>query len=43
MEMLGPVRMRDVETAQSTIVGQVRALEESGEIVIGGGDEVVVS
>jgi len=43
MEMLGPVRMRDVEGAQTQIVGQVRALEEAGEIVIGGGDEVVVS
>lgn len=43
MEMLGPVRMRDVETAQSTIVSQVRTLEESGEIVIGAGDEVVVA
>lgn len=42
MEMLGPVRMRDVETAQSQIVTQVRALEEAGEIVIGAGDEVVV-
>ncbi len=36
MEMLGPVRMRDVETAQSTIVNQARALEEAGEIVLNG-------
>ncbi len=43
MEMLGPMRMRDVEAAQAGVVAQVRALEESGEIVIGGGDEVVVS
>lgn len=43
MEMLGPVRMRDVEVAQMQIVGQVRTLEEAGEIVIGSGDEVVVS
>ncbi len=43
MEMLGPVRMRDIEGAQSQIVAQVRALEESGEIVIGGGDEVVIA
>jgi len=43
MEMMGPVRMRDVEGAQSQIVTQVRALEESGDIVIGGGDEVVIT
>lgn len=43
IEMLGPVRMRDVEGAQSQIVAQVRTLEEAGEIVIGGGDEVVVA
>ena len=43
IEMLGPVRMKDVETAQSAVVQQVRALEEAGEIVIGGGvDDVVV-
>jgi flagellar motor switch protein FliG len=33
MDFLGPVRVRDVETAQSKIVQQVRALEEAGEIV----------
>ena len=43
IEMLGPVRMKDVEAAQSGIVQQVRALEEAGEIVVGGGaDDVVV-
>ncbi|MBI2795782.1 MAG: flagellar motor switch protein FliG [Gemmatimonadetes bacterium] len=43
MEMLGPVRMKDVEQAQMGIVQQVRALEEAGEIVLGGaGDDVVV-
>lgn len=43
MEFLGPVRLRDVETAQVMIVGKVRALEEAGEIVIsaGGDDEVI--
>ncbi|MEX2582213.1 MAG: flagellar motor switch protein FliG [Gemmatimonadota bacterium] len=43
MEFLGPVRLRDVETAQVMIVGKVRALEEQGEIVInaGGDDEVI--
>ncbi len=42
MEFLGPVRVRDVETAQISIVSRIRALEEAGEIVIsGGGDEVI--
>jgi flagellar motor switch protein FliG len=34
--------MRDVEGAQSSIVGKVRALEEAGEIVMSGGDDDVV-
>lgn len=44
MEFMGPVRLRDVEEAQQRIVGVIRRLEESGEIVIsrGGGDEIVV-
>ncbi len=43
MEMMGPVRMRDVEAAQSAIVATVRKLEESGEIVLtGGADELVI-
>ncbi|MFC5712149.1 flagellar motor switch protein FliG [Thalassorhabdus alkalitolerans] len=44
MEFMGPVRLRDVEEAQSRIVGSVRTLEEAGEIVIarGGGDDIVV-
>lgn len=43
IEMLGPVRVRDVEAAQTAIVAMVRQLEEAGEIVIGGGaDDVVV-
>ncbi|GJG86609.1 flagellar motor switch protein FliG [Gemmatimonadetes bacterium T265] len=43
MEFMGPVRMRDVETAQTAIVTQVRKLEESGEIVLSaGGDDVLV-
>jgi len=44
MEFLGPVRLRDVEEAQTRIVNQVRRLEEEGEIIIarGGGDEIVV-
>ncbi len=43
MEFLGPVRMRDVEAAQTDIVSKVRALEETGEIVLSGGsDDVLV-
>lgn len=44
MDYLGPVRLRDVEEAQSKIVAIIRRLEEDGEIIIsrGGGDEVVV-
>jgi len=39
MEFMGPVRLRDVETAQQKIVSVIRALEESGEIVIARGEE----
>jgi flagellar motor switch protein FliG len=43
MEFLGPVKMRDVEASQSDIVGKVRALEESGELVLSaGGDDVII-
>ena len=43
MEFMGPVKMRDVEAAQATIVTQVRKLEETGEIVLSaGGDDVLV-
>lgn len=44
MEYMGPVRLRDVEEAQSRIVGIIRRLEESGEIVVarGGGDDIIV-
>jgi flagellar motor switch protein FliG len=42
MEMMGPVRMKDVEGAQANIVAMVRKLEEAGEIVLGGGDDDVV-
>lgn len=44
MEMLGPVRVRDVESIQSQILAAVRALEETGEIVLpgrGGRDELI--
>ena len=44
MEIMGPVRMKDVEEAQQKIVNIIRKLEDSAEIVIsrGGGDEIVV-
>ena len=43
IEFLGPVKMRDVEAAQSDIVSKVRALEETGEIVMSSGtDDVIV-
>lgn len=44
MEFMGPVRLRDVEEAQTRIVGTIRRLDEVGEIVIarGGGDDIIV-
>ncbi|HLR73411.1 MAG TPA: flagellar motor switch protein FliG [Pseudogracilibacillus sp.] len=44
MEYMGPVRLRDVEEAQTRIVSTVRRLDETGEIVIarGGGDDIIV-
>lgn len=44
MEFMGPVRLRDVEEAQTRIVATVRRLEESGEVIIarGGGDDIIV-
>lgn len=44
MNMMGPVRLRDVEEAQQKIVNVVRQLEDSGEIIIArrGEDEIVV-
>ena len=44
IEYMGPVRLRDVEEAQSRIVAVIRRLEETGEIVIarGGGDDIIV-
>lgn len=34
IEFLGPVRVRDVENAQQTIVNVIRRLDETGEIII---------
>ncbi|MFD0711269.1 flagellar motor switch protein FliG [Paenibacillus sp. GCM10027626] len=44
MEYMGPVRLRDVEEAQTRIVATIRRLEESGEVIIarGGGDDIIV-
>jgi len=44
MEFMGPVRLRDVEEAQTRIVSIIRKLEEAGEIIIarGGGDDIIV-
>lgn len=44
VDLLGPVRLRDVEEAQARIVGVIRRLEEMGEVVVtrGGNDEVLV-
>lgn len=44
MEYMGPVRLRDVEEAQTRIVSSIRRLEEIGEIIIarGGGDDIIV-
>src|SRR3954468_166254 len=39
MEMLGPVRIHVVEEAQAAIVRVIRQLEETGQIVLGRGDE----
>lgn len=44
MEFMGPVRLRDVEEAQTRIVATIRRLEEAGEIIVarGGGDDIIV-
>lgn len=44
MEIMGPVRLRDVEEAQTRIVATIRRLEDAGEIIIarGGGDDIIV-
>jgi len=44
IEMLGPVRVRDVEGAQTHIIEIVRTLEQSGEVMIrtsGGNDDII--
>ena len=43
MEMLGPARKRDIESAQTGIVAMIRKLEDAGEIVVGGGGDDLVA
>lgn len=44
MEALGPVRLSDVEEAQSDIINTTKTLAETGEIVIAaGGDDEMIS
>ena len=38
MDVLGRVRVKQVEEAQATIIRQIRTLQESGEIIISQGD-----
>ncbi|MPN63834.1 Flagellar motor switch protein FliG [bioreactor metagenome] len=44
LEVMGPMKIRDVEEAQQKIVNVIRKLEDAGEIVIsrGGGDDIIV-
>ncbi len=44
LKYMGPVRVKDVETAQQKIVAIIRKLEDAGEIVIsrGGGEDLIV-
>lgn len=44
ISLMGPVKLKDVENAQTNIVTLIRSLEEKGEIVVsrGEGDEVIV-
>lgn len=39
MEFMGPVRVRDVEEAQQTIVNVIRKLDDTGEIIISRNEE----
>jgi flagellar motor switch protein FliG len=44
MEVMGPVKLRDVEQAQQSILKIARRLEEEGKIILGGkgGDDILV-
>lgn len=41
LELMGPVRVRDVEAAQSDIVAVIRQLEDEGEIIISRGEGMI--
>lgn len=46
LEFMGPVRAKDVETAQQKVVNVIRQLEESGDIIIargGKGGEAIIA
>ncbi|HKJ91463.1 MAG TPA: flagellar motor switch protein FliG, partial [Oceanipulchritudo sp.] len=42
LDMLGSVRLKEVEAAQESIIGVVRQLEEDGEVSLGGEDNAFV-
>lgn len=42
MEFMGPVRLKDVESAQQRIVRVIRSLEDAGEVVIARGEAEMV-
>ncbi|AIY04092.1 flagellar motor switch protein FliG [Planococcus sp. PAMC 21323] len=44
IDVMGPVKLKDVENAQTSIVSLMRSLEEKGEITVsrGKGDELIV-
>ena len=43
MEIMGPIRLRDVEEAQQNIVKTIRNLDETGEIIISrGGEDAII-
>lgn len=44
MEVMGPVKLVEVERAQQSIIGAARRLEEEGKIVMGGkgGEDIIV-
>lgn len=43
MDLMGPTRRSEVETAQQQIIAELRTLEEAGEVVLGrgGGDDLI--
>lgn len=43
IELLGPVRAADVDTAQASIVAVINQLEQSGEIMISRGGDALIS